>query len=306
MRTAREVVDQIVSFAAGDPRVRAALLNGSRADPTHTPDLLSDYDVLLSVTDVESFARDEGWLAHFGAVLLMQRPQDPPPRRAWLVLFDDGVRIDFTLSPLERIAEDARADSLTMLLLDKDGRCPPLEPPSARSHFVRPPTQDEFAAACNEFWWVLVYAAKGLWRRQIVYAKRAFDGIVRPEMERILAWYAGARHGWAFNPGSLGKHLQDGLPSDVWQTYEATFAAADIEANWAALFAAARLTDRVARAVAARLGLVYNAEEAENALRLITAIRALPRDAHAIDLARSRRPARSRDERPRPQEEERQ
>jgi aminoglycoside 6-adenylyltransferase len=282
VRQEAEVLGQIRAFAAGDARVRAVLLNGSRASPAHTPDLLSDYDVLLSVTDVDSFARDEGWLGHFGPVLLMQRPDDPPPARAWLVVFADGVRIDFTVSPAARLAEDARADSLTRLLLDKDGRCPPLPPPDARSHFVPRPTAAEFAATCNEAWWVLVYAAKGLWRGQLPYAKHALDRIVRTEVERLLAWYAADCHGWQADVGSLGKHLPALLPEDVWRAYRDTYAGAGIEENWRALFAIADLIDSVGPDVARALGYAYDHAEGASARRLLAALRSLP--PHASDL----------------------
>lgn len=284
MRSEREVLEQVLAFARAEERVRALLLNGSRANPARTPDLLSDYDVLLAVTDVDSFARDEGWIEQFGRVLLMQQPNDPPPARAWLVIFEDGVRIDFTLSPVERLAEDARADSLTLLLLDKDGRFPPLLPPDERSHVVSPPTAREFAAACNEGWWVLVYAAKGLWRGQLPYAKHALDVIVRGEVERLLGWLAGAQSGWQANVGSMGKYLPTLLPDEIWKEYLRTYAGADIEENWRAVFAMADLIDRVGPELAAHLGYTYEESEGRAARRLLAALRVLPRDAADLGL----------------------
>lgn len=284
MRNESEVLAALRAFAAADERIRVALLNGSRVNRAHTPDLLSDYDVLLSVTGVESFARDEGWIDRFGAVLLLQRPNNPPPARTWLIVFDDGVRIDFTCSPVEALAADAAADSLTLLLLDKDGLCPSLPPPSEASHVVPPPTAGQFAAACNEFWWVLPYAAKGLWRGQLLYAKHSFDVIVRGEMEKILAWYAAAHHGWAINPGSYGKHLSRFLPAGTWQEYKATFAGAILEENWNALFAAAELVHRVGAELGQLLMLSYDRREGENALRLVRAIRETPPGSAILNL----------------------
>ena len=272
MRSESEVLSALRSLAAGDDRIRVALLNGSRVNPAHSPDLLSDYDVLLSVTDVESFVRDESWIAAFGAVLLMQRPHNPPPRHTWLIVYADGVRIDFTCSPLDQLDADVRADSLTALLFDKDGRCPPLLPATETSYYVPRPGAAEFAATFNEFWWVLVYAAKGLWRNQLPYAKHTFDVIVRGEMMTILSWYASAHHGWAVNPGSYGKYLPRLLPPATWQEYQSTFAGAAAGENWHALFAAATLVQRLGSELSDLLGLHYNAGEGENALRLIRAI----------------------------------
>lgn len=284
MRTEREVLDQVLNFAAADARIRAVLLNGSRVNPAHPPDLLSDYDVLLSVSDPDSFARDESWMRRFGDVLLIQRPKNPPPQRAWLIVFADGVRIDFTLSPLDRLEQDARADTLTRLLLDKDGRCPALPPPDESSHFVRRPTQQEFAGVCNEFWWVLIYAAKGLWRAQLPYAKHSFDVIVRQEMMKLLTWYASSLHDWQLNPGAMGKHLPAALPAALWQEYASTFAGAQLEENWSALFRAASLVDTVGETLAERLGYRYDRDESRNAQALLRAIHALDASASTLPL----------------------
>jgi aminoglycoside 6-adenylyltransferase len=273
MRSENQMLAQIIAFATADVRVRAVLLNGSRVNPTHTPDLLSDYDVLLSVTDVESFVADEGWLAHFGDVLIMQRPTNPPPQHAWLVIFADGVRVDFTLSPTTQIAHDAAADSLTRMLLDKDAICPPLEAPSERTHWVALPNGATFAECCNEFWWVLLYAAKGLWRGQLLYAKQTFDCIVRPELERMLTWHAVALAGQPFNPGAYNKHLPRMLTAAVWEKYVRTFVGAEMDANWGALEVAASLMAQIAPQVAEAAGCTYDTVEGENALHFMRALR---------------------------------
>ena len=284
MRSETQVLDTVLAFAAADARIRAVLLNGSRANPAHAPDLLSDYDVLLSVTEVESFVADESWLAHFGNVLILQRPTNPPPQVAWLVIFTDGVRIDFTVSPISQIGRDAQSDSLTRLLVDKDGICPPLDPPSERSHLVALPDALAFAETCNEFWWVLLYVAKGLWRRQLLYAKHALDCIVRPELERMLTWRAIVDAGRPLNPGSFNKFLPGQLPAPVRDGYLRSFAGADVEENWDALEAAAATMAQVAPQVAAAAGCTYDAAEGENALRLLRALRNLPPDAHELSL----------------------
>lgn len=284
MRSADHMLDEIITFAQGDARVRVALLNGSRVNPAHDPDLLSDYDVLLAVTDVESFAADESWLTRFGEVLIMQRPTNPPPQRAWLVVFADGVRIDFTCSPTTQLAEDARADSLTRVLLDKDAICPPLDAPSEASHLVDLPTAARFAGTCNEFWWVLLYAAKGLWRGQLLYAKGALERTVRPELEHVLTWYAVAQAGRPLNPGASNKYLPDMLSAPLYSAYLRTFAGADSVANWDALEAAAALMQEIAPQVAAAAGCSYDSTEGDNARRFLRALRTLPADAQDLAL----------------------
>lgn len=60
------VLARSLRWSAADARVRAALLTSSRADPTRTTDLLSDYDIVLLVRDVAAMAQDKAWVEAFG------------------------------------------------------------------------------------------------------------------------------------------------------------------------------------------------------------------------------------------------
>jgi hypothetical protein len=131
MRSEQEMSDLILSTARQDVRIRAVILNGSRLNPHVPRDLFQDSDILYIVTDVMSFTRDPGWIARFGEPMVMQTPDDmgvEPPGAddsyAYLMQFVDGNRIDLTLYPLARLDELPR-DSLSLLLLDKDGVIPP-------------------------------------------------------------------------------------------------------------------------------------------------------------------------------------
>lgn len=281
MRTEAEILSLLQTFILADDRIRSALLTGSRANPAHRPDALSDFDVLCFVADPDSFAADESWMGVFGRVLVMQRPDNPPPCRTWLVIFHDGVRIDFTFAPLAMADPDGpnAAGDLAMarLLVDKDGRLSQLSPPSESAFYPHPPVQEEFAACVNEFWWVLLYVAKGLWRNQPTYARHAMERTVRPEMEKLLVWYIGCTQGWRFNPGAAGKYLGDLLPAELWQAYLQTFAGYDASENWQAIRAAAELVTRVAPEVAMALGYAWDEAEAANARSLVETIHRMPR-----------------------------
>jgi aminoglycoside 6-adenylyltransferase len=285
VRTQEEMLAAITSFVQADAGIRVALLNGSRAAldpaPEAAPDLLSDYDLLLGVRDVAAYATGQ-WLRAFGPVLLMQRPGAEERCDVWLVLFHDGVRIDFTFAPLEQMEARAQADSLTRVLADKDGRLPPLPPANESGYWLARPTAEEFAETVNEFWWVAVYVAKGLWREQLPYARHTFEAIVRPELERVLAWQAAHAAGWRWNPGAYNKRLQQALPAELWSAYEATMAGADVGEQWQALEAACALMLEVGPQLAGQLGYRWDGDEAQGACSLIAAIRAAP--AHATTL----------------------
>ena len=42
--------------------------------------------------------------------------------------------------------------------------------PNAKRYWTAPPSEEEFAASCNEFWWVSIYVVKGICRKQLIYA----------------------------------------------------------------------------------------------------------------------------------------
>jgi len=171
MRSEKEMYELILGVARNDDRIRAVILNGSRANPNAASDIFQDYDIVYLVTDIPSFKADPSWIDRFGERIMLHIPEDmedPPPsgddHYAYLTQFVDGNRIDLSLFPAARFNEMQR-DSLSVLLLDKDGVIiEPFPAPSDIDYLPKPPTPKAFADCCNEFWWVSTYVAKGLWR----------------------------------------------------------------------------------------------------------------------------------------------
>lgn len=58
MRTEEAMLRLIVDTARGDGRIRAAYLEGSRANPAAPRDLFQDYDVVYVVTTTRPFISD--------------------------------------------------------------------------------------------------------------------------------------------------------------------------------------------------------------------------------------------------------
>jgi aminoglycoside 6-adenylyltransferase len=288
VRSEHEMLTLIVSTAQADDRIRAVILNGSRANPDAPRDLFQDYDVVYVVTEVASFKQDPGWIARFGQLMILQLPDamgDAPLRRehryAYLMQFADGNRLDLTLLAVSRLGERA-PDSQSLLLLDKDGIMPPFPPPSDRDYWPRPPTAQQFADCCNEFWWVCPYVAKGLWRAEIVYAKAMLDGAVREQLMHMLAWYVGVQTQFTRSPGKLGKYLQQRLEPDLWDRLLLTYADAGYEPTWTALQAACDLFRLTALRVAAHFGFEYPHSDDQAVSAHLSHVRRLPRDAAKI------------------------
>ena len=243
MRSEQEMFDLIMKTAQDDERVRAVMMNGSRANPNAPCDPFRDYDIVYFVTEIDTFIDDPDWIKCFGELMILQLPDDmqEPPQEpgshyAYLMQFADGNRIDLGLFPIVKI-DKLEPDSLSILLLDKDGIFGPLAPPDESSYLPKPPTAKQFADCCNEFWWVCPYVAKGLWREEFPYARYMLDQVVREELMKMLTWFIGTNTNFTLNPGKFGKYYQRYLEPEHWELLMKTYAHGDYEMTWEALFA---------------------------------------------------------------------
>jgi aminoglycoside 6-adenylyltransferase len=146
MRSEQEMLELILGTARDDERIRAVIMNGSRANPDAPWDFFQDFDIVYIVTEVSSFKRDPNWIKRFGEMMILQMPddmRDPPPsddeRFAYLMQFTDGNRIDLSIHPIAKL-DDLGEDSLSLLLLDKDGIIEPFAPASESNYLPKPPT----------------------------------------------------------------------------------------------------------------------------------------------------------------------
>ncbi|MDP2870950.1 MAG: aminoglycoside 6-adenylyltransferase, partial [Bacillota bacterium] len=232
MRSEQAMFDLILGIARDDPRIRAVIMNGSRASPSAPKDCFQDFDIVYVVTETASLLADHSLPGRFGELMIMQMPEamgDPlckgDGRFVYLMQFTDGNRVDLTLLPVTHVAGMER-DSQNVLLLDKDGLIEPF-PPSSDAHYLpKPPTPKQFADCCNEFWWVGPYVAKGLWRDELTYAMSMLE-IVRNQLTRMLTWHAGARTGFARSIGKSGKYLRRYLEPELWDMLIGTYPRAE-------------------------------------------------------------------------------
>jgi aminoglycoside 6-adenylyltransferase len=288
MRSEQEMLDLILSYARGNEDVRAVIMNGSRVNPNAKKDPFQDYDINCLVRSVEPFRRNPEIPRYFGDILILQIPEDmddPPPENdggyGYLMQFMDGNRIDLGFTPLEH-ARGCVEDTLSLVLLDKDNLFGELPPPNDRGYLPKKPTAKAFADCCNEFWWVTPYAAKGLWREELTYAKTMLDVNVRDQLMKMLTWYFGVKTDFQQSPGKEGKYLKGPLGEDVWDMLVRTYSDARPEANWEALFVMGDLFRQVAHVVAEAFGFTYPEQDDRNVSAYIRRIQVLPRDAKTL------------------------
>ena len=288
MRGEQEILELILDTARNDERIRAVIMNGSRTNPNAPRDIFQDFDILYLVAEVAPFTDDHTWIHGFGELMILQMPeamQDPPPQNdgsfAYLMQFTDGNRIDLTLFPIANLAA-LESDSLSLLLLDKDGLFEPFAPPSDRDYLPRPPTAQAFADCCNEFWWVCLGVAKGLWREEKPYAKHIFDRFAREQLMKMLTWYVGANTQFLCSPGKFGKYLRQFLDPELWDMLEKTYSDADDEHMWEALTTMCNLFRITAIRVAEHFAFAYPHSDDRNVSAHLQHVRLLPKNAKEL------------------------
>ena len=266
MRSQSEMFALIMDIAVQDEHVRAVTMNGSRADPGGHRDRYQDYDIVYIVDDIERYERDHGWLRAFGEELIFQFPDRERPADGgygFLMQFADGNRIDLQVQTLAAFLREWERGEPTLVLLDKDLTMQGREITTDAAYWVKKPDRAQYDHCVNEFWWVLLYVAKGLCRGDVLYAMETMNRWVRPQLLLQLTWLAGEKTGWRQAMGKCGDKLRQVLPEDVWRAYLTTYAPAETESLWAALFALGEQFGAAAVQVAKQLGFDYPTEQAK-------------------------------------------
>lgn len=266
MRKKEQMYETIIRIAKKDDRVRAVLLNGSRANPNAKKDSFQDFDIVYVVTELDTFTSDHSWVEDFGEIMIMQRPDENPVYKeehrenkfAYLMQFMDGNRIDLTLHVQK---EEESMDSLTEVLVDKDGQFNNLPTSHESDYYVRKPSLEELNACSNEFWWVSTYVAKGLWRKEMPYARAMIEGPVRQMVKKMLSWSIGVEHDFRVNIGSQAKYLEDYLSEQRWAHYFSSYKNGNYDEMWCCLFTLCDLFRDVHSEVASSLVYPYRSEE---------------------------------------------
>ncbi len=289
MRSEKEMLDLIVNTAKEDERIRAVIMNGSRANPNVPKDCFRDYDIVYVVNNLQSFTSDHRWIERFGELMIMQMPEEirliPPADDGsfvYLMQFMDGNRIDLSLIPAEKASTLVSRDSLSQLLLDKDNLIEPFPPANDSDYWITRPTAKRFSDCCNEFWWVSTYVAKGLWREELSYAKAMLDGPVRDMLMQMLEWSIGIETNFSLSAGKNGKYFEKYLEPQVWNEFKKTYANAEYEQIWQSLFTMGELFGIMGVLVAETLDYEYPHEDDKKVTAHLRHVRALPKDAYEI------------------------
>lgn len=260
----REQMLRLISQTAKTLQVEAVAMSGSRTDTKAPKDEFQDYDVVYVVDDLDNLTSDLAWLDQFGTRIIEQH-NVLGNRRLYLMLFEDGNRIDLTLCPTEYIQEWVDSEAGFTILEDPNGLFEPYFPNLER-HWITPATEVDFEKSCNEFWWVSAYVVKGICRKQVIYATDHLYGICQQKLLKVLAWQVASDRG-KVDIGKNYKYLFQYLPTEKEKEFSALLDFSSVEKLTQSLFATMDLFHQEAQSLAQKMGFIYDKEVAEKMIQ---------------------------------------
>ena len=263
MRTETEMLDVILQTAK-TLQVKAVAMSGSWTCPKALNDEFQDYDVVYIVDDFDNLTSDLSWLNQFGKRIIKQEVS-LGHRRLFLMLFEDGNRIDLTLCPKEHIKEWVDSEADYTVLKDEKSLFAPYSPNPQR-YWTNPASEIDFEKACNEFWWVSAYVVKGICRNQLIYATDHLYGICQQELLKVLAWQVASDRG-KVDIGKNYKYLFNYLPAEKEKEFPVLLDFSSKEKITQSLFATMKLFHQEAQSLAQKMGFDYDKEVAERMIQ---------------------------------------
>lgn len=245
-------------------QVEAVAMSGSRTNPKAPKDEFQDYDVVYVVDDLDNLTSDLSWLDQFGTRIIEQH-NVLGNRRLYLMLFEDGNRIDLTLCPKDHINEWVDSEAGFTVLVDEKGLFE-FYYPSPQRFWISPARKTDFEKTCNEFWWVSAYVVKGICRKQLLYATDHLYGICQQELLNVLAWRVAADKG-TIDIGKNYKYLFNYLPAEKEKEFSNLLDFSSSDKITQSLFATMDLFHQEAQSLAQKMGFNYDKEVAEKMIQ---------------------------------------
>ncbi|WP_173267848.1 aminoglycoside 6-adenylyltransferase [Streptococcus sp. 714] len=263
MRTEAEMLNLILQTAK-TIQVEAIAMSGSRTNPKALKDEFQDYDVVYIVDDLDNLTRDLSWLDRFGKRIIEQEVT-LGHRRLYLMLFEDGNRIDLTLCPKDHIQEWVDSEAGFTVLVDEKGLFESYSPSPLR-FWISSASETDFEKSCNEFWWVSAYVVKGIRRKQVIYSTDHLYGICQQELLKVLAWQAASDRG-RVDVSKNYKYLFNYLPAEKEKEFSNLLDFSSIEKLTQSLFTTMKFFHQEAQYLAQKMGFDYDKEVAEKMIQ---------------------------------------
>jgi aminoglycoside 6-adenylyltransferase len=256
---------ELVARAESVPAVRVIIVVGSQARQVKPADEYSDLDISLYVTGNHEHEDDFylQWMRDFAPVwMILEEHHDET--KSWLILYQGGIKVDFSVTPIGALQTLIDAKTLWddqqrgyKILLDKDGIAAQLPAPTpfAPPPYT-PPTQAQFIQRVEGYFYGAVYLAKQIKRGNLWKIKWA-DQIQQALLLEMLEWHAHATHDSPIDTYYRGDFMRDWVNETTWRELHDVFAHFDAADSRKSLIASVGLFIRLTEETALKLGYEY-------------------------------------------------
>lgn len=254
---------RVITWTEQQEPIRALLLVGSQARRDHPADEWGDLDLMLFCRDHERYMADTSWLDTIGAVWVCMPHFTGGGDPELLVVFEGGHKVDFVFIPEAALAEMGSSGVLHgvyhrgyAVLLDKDGMAAQLPACPFSPPLQEVPSQAEFTAAVEHFWYGALYVAKQIRRRQL-WSVKYRDWTMKETLLTMLEWHA--RSTRQVDTWHDGKFIGEWTDAQSWDALHQAFGRFDAADSWRALLATLSLFRRLASETAQQWQYMYPA-----------------------------------------------
>lgn len=253
------MINEILQWAKYEKHIRAVILTGSRAKNKH--DELSDYDLALFCTDIDSYTCDDAWLSKIGKVWVCVHEKVCIKEKEFLsrlVIFEKGIKVDFSFYPIEILKDISSIlfQSGYKILLDKEEMAISMLALNEEVSVAVKPNREQFLTIINEFWFEAYHVAMYLRRGDLWSAQFRLNGLHHQFLLRMIEWNELSKTDWKGIFPELGKGMQSWVSKETWEALHRSFARFDEKDSWNALENTTSLFRILAHQTAAHL--LYN------------------------------------------------
>lgn len=260
-----ERLASIRAWAAAQDDVRSLVHTGSLARRDGQADAFSDLDLEIISRNPVRLTESDAWIHEVGAPITILR-LDAEDGQEWptrLVIFEHGIKVDFTIAGVQRLEKMSGPAGLDEvyergynILLDKDGVTKTLPAPRFTAPAPGFPSEARFRERVEEFWFEAFHVPRYLARGELYLVKQR-DWTMKELLLEMLEWRAWARSQGAVDVWRLGKGIRSWTDNAAWTELHETFGRFDAQDARRAHDATTRLYGRLAREVAGMKGWAY-------------------------------------------------
>lgn len=274
------MLEKLVEWGKQEDAVRALILLGSRAGQ-QTVDAFSDYDFSVFCDADASYTGSESWLTQFGNVWVCIKEKVVCKGKTFpsrLVIFEGGVKVDFSFLSIDVLAEITQSSSLPdeyhlgyKILLDKDHRTSGMVPPHYEMEAIKP-SEQEFQEMVKEFWFEVYHIGVYL-KRGDLWSVKFRSWAAHSFLLKMIEWHAASENHWHSSVPPIGKRMRSWVTEELWKDLHGVFAHFDAEDSWKALFNTMELFRRITVETAESLRFNSMEDLSRNMIGFITVLK---------------------------------